>query len=133
VRDFAVWMHGQVERNRPWNELARDILTASGDSGTQPQIRYYIVTLGANSQVEKSELPDSIAQAFLGTRIGCARCHNHPLEKFTQDDFYHFAAYFSRVKLDRKEAKVGPTMLSVSHPDQNQNKNPVGVSQPRTG
>ena len=69
----------------------------------------------------------------MGTRIGCAKCHNHPLERYTQDDFYHFAAYFSRVKLDRKEAKNGPTILKVSHPDQNQNKNPVGVTQPRTG
>ena len=74
-----------------------------------------------------------MAQALLGTRIGCAKCHNHPLERYTQDDFYHFAAYFSRVKLDRKEAKAGPTTLSISHPDANQNKNPVGVSQPRTG
>ncbi|HJZ59394.1 MAG TPA: DUF1553 domain-containing protein, partial [Gemmataceae bacterium] len=56
-----------------------------------------------------------------------------PLERYTQDDFYHFAAYFSRVKLDRKDHRQGPTVLSVGHYDQNQNKNPVGVTQPRTG
>ena len=73
------------------------------------------------------------AQTFLGTRIGCARCHNHPLEKYTQDDYYHFAGYFSRIRLDRKDPKVGPTNLLVSLQDAKQNKNPVGVTQPRTG
>jgi len=43
------------------------------------------------------EVTDSVAQAFLGTRIGCARCHNHPLEKFTQDDYYRFAASIAKL------------------------------------
>jgi hypothetical protein len=75
----------------------------------------------------------SVAQAFLGTRVGCCKCHNHPLEKYTQDDYYHFAAYFSRVRLERKEPKQGPTKLLAAAADPNQNKNPVGVVQPRTG
>ena len=53
-------------------------------------------TLGEKQNVEESDIADSVAQAFLGTRVGCARCHNHPLEKYTQDDYYHFAAFFSR-------------------------------------
>ena len=133
VRAFHDWLRKQVAENRPWDAIARDVLTASGANTDSPAVGYYIVTVGENRHGENSEAPESIAQAFLGTRIGCAKCHNHPLERYTQDDFYHFAAYFSRVKLDRKEAKVGPTTLSISHPDQNQNKNPVGVSQPRTG
>jgi len=133
VRQFHDWLRKQVEANRPWDALARDVLTASGSNTDNPAVGYYIVTVGEQRHGENSEAPESIAQAFLGTRIGCAKCHNHPLERYTQDDFYHFAAYFSRVKLDRKEAKSGPTMLRVSHPDANQNKNPVGVSQPRTG
>jgi hypothetical protein len=133
VRQFHDWLRKQVAENRPWDELARDVLTASGSNTDNPAVGYYIVTVGEQRHGENSEAPESIAQAFLGTRIGCAKCHNHPLERYTQDDFYHFAAYFSRVKLERKEAKTGPTVLKVSHPDQNQNKNPVGVSQPRTG
>jgi hypothetical protein len=133
VRQFHDWLRKQVAANRPWDELARDVLTATGSNTEHPAVGYFIVTVGEQRHGENSEAPESVAQAFLGTRIGCAKCHNHPLERFTQDDFYHFAAYFSRVKLDRKEAKSGPTMLKVSHPDQNQNKNPVGVSQPRTG
>lgn len=133
VRQFHDWLRKQVAANRPWDELARAVLTATGPNTENPAVGYFVVTVGEQRHGENSEAPESVAQAFLGTRIGCARCHNHPLERYTQDDFYHFAAYFSRVKLDRKEAKAGPTVLRVSHPDQNQNKNPVGVSQPRTG
>jgi hypothetical protein len=133
VRQFHEWLRKQVAANRPWDEIARDVLTASGESTASPAVGYFVVTVGEQRHGENSEAPESVAQAFLGTRIGCARCHNHPLERYTQDDFYHFAAYFSRIKLDRKEAKSGPTMLVVSHPEQNQNKNPVGVNQPRTG
>lgn len=133
VRQFHAWLRQQVEANRPWDAIARDVLTASGSNTDSPAVGYFIVTVGEQRHGEQSEAPESVAQAFLGTRIGCARCHNHPLERYTQDDFYHFAAYFSRVKLDRKDSRQGPTMLKVSHPDQNQNKSPVGVSQPRTG
>ncbi len=133
VRSFHLWLREQVAANRPWDELARDVLTATGSNTDHPAVGYFIVTVGEQRHGENSEAPESVAQALLGTRIGCARCHNHPLERFTQDDFYHFAAYFSRVKLDRREARQGPTTLRVSHPDQNQNKNPVGVTQPRTG
>jgi hypothetical protein len=133
VRQFHAWLRQQLEANRPWDEIARAVLTAQGSNTENPAVGYFIVTVGEQRHGENSEAPESVAQALLGTRIGCARCHNHPLERYTQDDFYHFAAYFSRVKLDRKEARMGPTVLKVSHPDQNQNKNPVGVSQPRTG
>lgn len=133
VRQFHGWIRKQVAANRPWDEIARDVLTAAGTNTDSPAVGYFIVTVGEQRHGENSEAPESVAQAFLGTRIGCAKCHNHPLERYTQDDFYHFAAYFSRVKLDRKEAAAGPTTLRVSHPDVGQNKNPVGVSQPRTG
>lgn len=115
VRSMHAWLRKQIEANRPWNELATAVLTASGDSFTNPAVGYYIVTIGEKRQAEQSEVVDSVAQAFLGTRIGCARCHNHPLEKYTQDDYYHFAGYFSRVWLDRKEPKDGPSSLSVGN------------------
>ncbi|MGL4423196.1 MAG: DUF1549 domain-containing protein, partial [Gemmataceae bacterium] len=133
VRQFHEWIRQQVQANRPWDALVRDVLTATGNSSEHPAIGYYIVTVGEQRHGENSEAPESVAQAFLGTRIGCAKCHNHPLERYTQDDYYHFAAFFSRVKFDRKESKQGPTHLHNSHPDENQNKRPVGVKQPRTG
>jgi hypothetical protein len=117
VRAFHAWLRTQVEANRPWNELARQILTASGDCVTQPEVGYY-VTLVGEKKAEESEVTDGVAQAFLGNRIGCAKCHNHPLEKFTQDDYYHFAAFFSRVSLKRVDPMNGATALVAESKDE---------------
>src|SRR5262249_30676930 len=133
VRAFHEWLRAQVAANRPWDELARDVLTAAGKTTDNPAVGYYVVTVGEHREAERSEVVASVAQAFLGTRIGCAQCHNHPLERYTQDDFYHFSAYFSRIKLERRDPRQGPTTLVVSAPEPNQDKNPVGVVQPRTG
>jgi Protein of unknown function (DUF1549)/Protein of unknown function (DUF1553)/Bacterial Ig-like domain (group 2) len=133
VRDFHDWLRKQVAANRPWDELARDVLTASGTTTDNPAVGYYVVTVGEQREAHRSEVVASAAQAFLGTRIGCAQCHNHPLERYTQDDYYHFSAYFSRVKLERKDPKTGPTTLRSAGPDGKPSKAPVGVTQPRTG
>jgi hypothetical protein len=76
-------------------------------------VGYYIVTIGEKSS-EESDIADSVAQAFLGTRIGCARCHNHPLERYTQDDYYHFASFFSRLALQRRNLDDGETSLQIA-------------------
>lgn len=131
VRAFHAWLREQVQRNRPWDELAREVLTVRGTTAEHPAVGYYIVTVGEQGEAHRSEVVASVAQAFLGTRIGCAQCHNHPLEKYTQDDYYHFAGFFSRVKLERKDPKEGVTNLKVG-PRDNNPKAPVGVSQPRT-
>jgi hypothetical protein len=133
VRSLHQWLREQVAKNRPWDEMVRDLLTVTGDTDAQPAVGYYVVTVGEERESHRSTLVPSAAQTFLGARIGCAQCHNHPLEKYTQDDFYHFAGFFSRVRLERKDSKMGPTTLTVSAPDPNQNKNPIGVVQPRTG
>jgi hypothetical protein len=114
VRAMQAWVREQVETNRPWDEIARDVITASGDSVSQPQIGYYVVSIGEYRQVEDSEVVSSVAQSFLGTRIGCAKCHNHPLERYTQDDYYHFAAYFGRMNFQRQESHKGATALIVA-------------------
>jgi hypothetical protein len=135
VRAFHEWLRRQVAANCPWNELARDVLTASGNANDNPAVGYFIVTVG-ESDPAQSEAAASVAQAFLGTRIGCAACHNHPLERYTQDDYYAFAAFFSRVRLERRDPKQGPTVLRTAGRDGKEPeaaKQPVGVVQPRTG
>ncbi len=131
VRSMHAWLRDQVAKNRPWNELARDVLTATGNTTEHPEIGYFVVTVGEQQDADKSEVVASVAQAFLGTRIGCAQCHNHPLEKYTQDDYYHFAAYFSSLKLKREDSKKGATQLSIAPLKDGRKK--VGVHQPRTG
>lgn len=110
VRAFQGWIRDQVARNRPWDELVRELLTASGPSDQNPEVGYFVVTVG-EKQAAESEVADSVAAAFLGSRIGCAKCHNHPLEKYTQDDYYHFIGFFSQVVLDRKSPTEGATVL----------------------
>jgi hypothetical protein len=136
VRAFHDWLRKQVAVNRPWDELARDVLTASGSATEHPAVGYFIVTVGEHQEAERSEVTASVAQAFLGTRIGCAQCHNHPLEKYTQDDYYHFAGFFSRIRLERHDPKTSkPTLLHIRGRDakESEAKAPVGVVQPRTG
>lgn len=107
VRAMHEWLREQAAKNRPWDQMTRDLLTGTGDAVHNPQIGYFIVLMGENQKVEESDVTDSVAQAFLGTRMGCARCHNHPFEKYTQDDYYHFAAFFSRTTLRRAEPNKG--------------------------
>jgi hypothetical protein len=133
VRSLHEWIREQVARDRPWDEMVRDLLTAAGTTRDNPAIGYFIVTVGENREAHRSSVVASAAQTFLGTRIGCAQCHNHPLEKYTQDDYYHFAGFFSRIRLERKDPTKGMTKLVVAGPDASQDKKPVGVVQPRTG
>jgi hypothetical protein len=132
VRNFNDWIRQQVAKNRPWDEMTRELLTVTGTTHEHPAVGYYIVNVGEERNSHRSVVVANAAQTFLGARIGCAQCHNHPLEKYTQDDYYHFSGYFSRIKLDRKDPKTGPTTLTSSMPDLNQNKSPIGVTQPRT-
>ncbi len=113
VRAFHAWLRGRLTAGAGWDRITQEILTASGDVREHPEIGYFITVVGEHREVEKSELPDSVAQSFLGTRIGCARCHNHPLERYTQDDFYHFAAFFGKTGLVRENPQQGGTRLTV--------------------
>lgn len=114
VRAMHQWLREQLSSRASWRDIATAVLTADGPCDQNPAVGFYIVTVG-EKEAEKSEVADSVAQAFLGTRIGCARCHNHPLEKFTQDDYYHFVGFFSRVALDRKKPEDGGTKLFVGN------------------
>ena len=113
VRNFHAWIRRQLAAQQGWDSIARAVLLAEGNTREHPQIGYYVTVVGENKHVEQSELPDSVAQSFLGTRIGCARCHNHPLEKYTQDDFYHFSAAFARMDMERIKSENAPTMLRI--------------------
>jgi len=123
VRAFHQWLRSQVAANRPWNELVREVLTSTGNTDEHPEVGYYVVTVGEFRQTQQSDVVASVAQAFLGTRIGCAKCHNHPLEKYTQDDYYHFAAFFSRVAFERKSPQAGATeLMQATEHQQNQQR-----------
>ncbi|MBA4187479.1 MAG: hypothetical protein C0467_05615 [Planctomycetaceae bacterium] len=82
-----------VADNQPWDKFARGILTASGSSLSEGGGNYFVL------HKDVAALAEATAITFLGTGIGCAKCHNHPLEKWTQDEYWAFANLFSRVGL----------------------------------
>ncbi|MGD9644464.1 MAG: DUF1549 domain-containing protein [Pirellulales bacterium] len=88
---FHNWIRQALYDNMPYDEFARDILAASGETSQHPPVVWYRKVQDVTQQVEDS------AQLFLGLRIQCARCHHHPFEKWSQQDYYGFAAFFSRV------------------------------------
>lgn len=88
---FYQWIWTSLYENRPYDQFVRDVLTASGDSVSNPAVVWFREVDENNEQVEDT------AQLFLGLRIQCARCHHHPFEKWSQNDYYGFSAFFSRV------------------------------------
>jgi hypothetical protein len=88
---FHDWIRESLHENKPYDTFVRDILTASGDISRNPPVAWYRQVRDTTTQLEDS------AQLFLGVRLQCARCHHHPFEKWSQDDYYGFAAFFSRV------------------------------------
>jgi hypothetical protein len=88
---YHQWLAERIAANQPVGEMVRDLLTASGGTFEQPATNYF--------QLERNtlKLAENVAQAFLGMRIQCAQCHNHPFDRWTMDDYYGFAAFFSQV------------------------------------
>jgi hypothetical protein len=82
-----------VADNQPWDRFARDILTATGSTLTNGRGNYFVL------HRDVSDLAESTSLTFMGTSITCARCHNHPLERWTQDQYWQFANLFARVGL----------------------------------
>jgi hypothetical protein len=92
VKSFYQWVRTQVEANRPWDEFVREIITSKGGSVKNGATNFYAL------HQSPEEMAENASQAFLGLSIGCAKCHNHPLEKWTNDQYYAFANHFSRVR-----------------------------------
>jgi len=87
------WIRDSVANNKPWNTFASQIITASGNTVENGAANYWLIH---RSPLDTSE---NMAQAFMGINISCAHCHNHPLAKWTQKDYYGMANLFARVRL----------------------------------
>lgn len=115
---FQEWMRNNIQSNKPYDQLVRELLTATGEPTQTPAVTWYRQADDMNAQTEDT------AQVFLGTRIQCARCHHHPYEKWSQDDYYGMAAFFSR--LGKKEGAM-PDEFRVYHI-----RGGAGAANPRT-
>ena len=88
---FHAWIRDSLHANKPFDQFVREILTASGDIAYNPPVAWYRQVRENTAQLEDT------AQLLLGQRLQCAQCHHHPYEKWSQNDYYSFAAFFSRV------------------------------------
>jgi hypothetical protein len=100
---YSRWLEEQAANNVPYDKVVRDLLSSKGSTYRTGPANFYRV---ANTP---PDLAETTAQAFLGTRIGCAKCHNHPFERWKQTDYYSFAAFFARF-----QHKYGPEFGEVS-------------------
>jgi len=92
VNAYYGWIRDRVAENTPWDRLVREVVTASGSSLENGATNYFAVHQDPETMAENT------SQAFLSLSIGCAKCHNHPLEKWTNDQYYAFANLFARVR-----------------------------------
>jgi WD40 repeat protein len=86
------WLREQFRNNKPYDQFVREILLVEGSNHRDGAAVIY------RDRREPTELTTSFSQLFLGTRMECAKCHHHPNEKWSQSDFYQFAAFFGPVK-----------------------------------
>lgn len=88
---FYNWIRDSVKQNKPWDQFAREIFLSSGSTRQNGALNYFVL------HKDTIDLTENATQAFLGQRITCARCHNHPLEKWTQTQYFQMANLFARV------------------------------------
>lgn len=117
---FHNWIKDKIARNRPYDEFVRGVVAAAGEWPDAPAINWYW-------QMRDDQLHQVVAdtsQVFLGTRLQCARCHQHPYEKWGQDDYFGLVGFFQRV--GRKSFGEPPPYFSAANIT-------LGESHPLTG
>lgn len=118
ARAYYAWIRQQVEQNRPWDEFARELMTAQGSTFETGAGNFFLL------HDDPRALAETTTQAFMGMSIGCARCHNHPSEKWTNDDYFAFANLFSRVRAKNTDIDGERILVTTSGGE---------LIQPRTG
>ncbi|HVK14983.1 MAG TPA: DUF1549 and DUF1553 domain-containing protein [Gemmataceae bacterium] len=85
------WLQDKISRNVPVNEWVQELLGATGGTFKSPATNYY------QNETDILKVSENVAQVFMGMRIQCAQCHNHPFDRWTMNDYYGFAAFFSQI------------------------------------
>ncbi len=115
---FHNWIRDSVAENKPWDKMVREIITAKGNTLENGAANYFVM------HKEVTDLSENASMAFLGMSITCARCHNHPLEKWTQKQYYQMANLFARIGM-KNGTRTGDIQVYT---------NPSGeVNHPRLG
>jgi len=118
VYKYHRWVEEAIRSNMPYDQFARELLTSSGSTLTTPAANFYRTSKDMNECVE------TVSQVFLGARLQCAKCHNHPFERWTQDNYYGLGAFFNRMQR-RQSQRPGEMFVWTATSGE--------VTQPRTG
>ena len=127
--NYYEWLRERIASNMPFNKLVVQLLGAKGGTFDNPATNFF--------QMEEDvlKLTENVAQVFMGTRIQCAQCHNHPFDRWTMDDYYRFAAFFAQVKRkpaeDPRERVVFDGGGEIQHPITKQNMDPKFLGGPK--
>ncbi|MDB5349103.1 MAG: Protein of unknown function (DUF1553)/Protein of unknown function [Planctomycetota bacterium] len=107
------WLAEQLEKNRPWDEIATDFITATGNTGENGA-----TVLSAAHQGQAVELAGEVSRVFLGVQIQCAQCHDHPTDAWKREQFHEFAAFFGGIQARNNNAQAanGPSMDIIDRP-----------------
>jgi hypothetical protein len=109
VWSFHRFLRKSVRENQPWDRFARALVTARGSNLASGGANFFVL------HRDPIDLAESTSMAFLGLSLTCARCHNHPMEKWTQDQYYGFASLFARVQL--KDGALPGEVIVASAPE----------------
>jgi len=103
------WIRNNVAANTPWDVFVRKIVTAQGSTLENGAANFYVL------HEDPRVMAETVSQAFLGFSINCAKCHNHPMEKWTNDEYYQFANLFARVRAKTGPGADGDSIIFVSN------------------
>jgi len=111
------WLRQQLANNVPINKVAGELIAATGSNLENPAVNYY------ETELDTLKLAENTAQAFLGIRVQCAQCHNHPFDRWTMDDYRGFVAFFTQI--GRKQGE-DPRERIVFDRGSGESNHPVG-------
>ncbi len=119
---YHKWLQQQFTQQKPFNVLVNELLKAKGGNFGEPATNFYQI------ESDTKKLTENVAQVFMGTRIQCAQCHNHPFDRWTMDDYYSFASFFTQVKRKRskdpREFVIYDGTGEIKHPVTKKNAKP---------
>ncbi len=91
------WLQQRIANNVPMDQMVRELLSSNGGTFSNAATNYY------QNETDPLKISENVAQVFMGMRVQCAQCHNHPFDRWTMDDYYSFAAFFSQIGRKRAE------------------------------
>ena len=123
LKSYYQWLRGEMETGSPWDQIVRQVISARGETMKNGATNFYSV------HQDPETMAENVSQAFMSLSINCAKCHNHPLEKWTNDQYYSFANLFARVRAkgwggDARSGNGARTLFIANRGD---------LIQPRTG